>query len=458
MNRNQEYLERIYANNNRSIVAVYNSENVDYMGLIKDFSHGRTMSYFYARNASLGNQLLLWQRELGSKGCSFGAIEDPVDILKSLYANPSLKNNILVIENFERIIKEDSEFIRQIHDSFDYLKSSDNFIVILLSHDAPWLENKLISEIGDSAAFLSGILKLKPLSFYEIGTGFRNKMPFQELLFSYAVTGGEDGLLREFSPSRTFKDNICRLFLSRDGKFAHLASDIMDKSLREPTVYNTILSSMANEDTKLNDIHNRTGYSRSLISVYLRNLLSLEYIGKYYSYGNTGHGYSKKGIYFIKNPVLNFYFSFIYPNESSLMMMPADKFYDIFISSEIIAFADSAFRDVCYEWLVRKSLLGTLPIELEEDGRWLGKNGNKIDIVAQDNVGGTICCRCIIRGKPSEKDFNELSLSIKDAGLLGEKFYYYFFSLEGFDKTLIRLAQNEPEKIGLIDMEELVNG
>ena len=458
MNRNLEYLERIYTNNQRSIVAVYNSENVDYMGLIRDFTRKRAMSYFYARNASLGNQLLLWRKELSSKGCSFGVNNDLSDILKSLYANPSLKINILVIENFERIIKEDPAFISKLHESFDYLKTPENFMIVLLSHDAPWLENRLVDEIGDSAAFLSGILKLKPLSFYEALPGFRDKMSFHELLFSYAVTGGEDGLLREFNTGRTFKDNICRLFLSRNGKFAHLANDIMDKSLREPTIYNTILSSMANEYTKLNDIHLRTGYSRSLISVYLRNLLSLEYIGKYYSYGNTGHENSKKGIYFIKNPVLNFYFTFIYPNESSLMMMPADKFYDIFISSDIVSFAKTAFRDVCLEWLFRRSTLGILPIEINEEGRWLGKNGNMIDIVAQDNVGGTICCRCIINGKPSLTDYNELSSSMKAAGLSGDEFYYYFFSLEGFDKTLIRMAQNEPEKIGLIDMEELVNG
>ena len=43
MNRNLEYLERIYTNNQRSIVAVYNSENVDYMGLIRDFTRKRAI-------------------------------------------------------------------------------------------------------------------------------------------------------------------------------------------------------------------------------------------------------------------------------------------------------------------------------------------------------------------------------------------------------------------------------
>ena len=84
-------------------------------------------------------------------------------------------------------------------------------------------------------------------------------------------------------------------------------------------------------NNKLNDIYVHTEFSRAKISVYLKNLMSLDIVEKVASFDTPGTENTMKGIYRISNPYINFWYRFVYPHEAYLNLMDKDKFYEFIV-------------------------------------------------------------------------------------------------------------------------------
>ena len=76
-----------------------------------------------------------------------------------------------------------------------------------------------------------------------------------------------------------------------------MAQQVIASELRELSVYNTILSAIAQGHNKLNDLFLATGYSRAKISVYMKNLSHCDIVETVVSFETGGWDNAKKGIY-----------------------------------------------------------------------------------------------------------------------------------------------------------------
>ena len=191
------------------------------------------------------------------------------------------------------------------------------------------------------------------------------------------------------------------------------------------------------------------------IRIHICPLIHHDFAEKVYSFGNAGRENVMKGVYRIADPLLNFYFRFIFPNESSLLQMPADKFYDIFISAGIQSYANNYFRSVCREYILRLEERGLFPFEIEEEGEWIGKEGT-IDIIAQSEMGDTALGMCSFQKTLTHADLEKLEYCAKKARLEGD--VIYLFSTAGFDDWLLDAALKPGCKLKLIGIDELTNG
>lgn len=69
------------------------------------------------------------------------------------------------------------------------------------------------------------------------------------------------GYINHWNPKVDLKTNICRQILSRNGYMYNKAENIIGASLRELSVYDTILACIAGGCDKLNDLYLKTGFS-----------------------------------------------------------------------------------------------------------------------------------------------------------------------------------------------------
>ncbi len=448
------FLNRYYESGRSNILVIYGHRNVEQDSLLFKFIENRRNVFYTARSVSEREQIRLWSKELMEAGSKASEDLTYTDIFETSIGTSARHPVIFVVKNFEYIIKNSANFMKELVNFIEQNGKFRQILVLLVSSDVSWVENSMVATLGSLSANIAGFRKIKPLPFSEMRSYFKN-MPYRDAVLTYSVLGGQTMLWRYFDENLSFKENVCKNILDPGSFLYGEALRLTEYSLRETSVYHTILSEMASGVSKLNDLYHATGFSRAKISVYLKTLIHHDFAYKAYSFGNAGRENVMKGVYKIADPLIYFYFRFIFPNESSLLMMPADKFYDIFISAGIQNYANEFFKGICREYIFRLEERGLLPFEIGDEGEWIGKEGN-IDIIAQSDMGDTAIGICAWQRQITHEDLQKLEDCAKKARLEGD--LIYLFSTAGFDEWLVDASLKPGSKLRLIGIDELTNG
>ena len=448
------FFNRYYESGLSNILVIYGHRNIDHNTLISKFLENKRSVYYCARSASDKEQRYLWGKELREKGILSAEYPEYSEIFSACVSSAGKNPVVIVIRNFENIVKNSDEFIKELSELVTVSGRHRQILVLLVSHDINWVENVMVGSLGSFAGIIAGFRKIKPLSFAEMRKYFDN-MDYVDAVMTYSVLGGQTFLWKNFDTSLSFKENICKNMLNEGAFLSGEALRLTENNLRETAVYHTLLAEMARGVNKLNDLYHSTGFSRAKISVYLKTLIHHDFAYKAYSFGNAGRENVVKGVYKIADPLENFYFRFIYPNLSSLLQMSTDQFYDIFIAAGLKEYASECFKSICREYIDSCVEKEQFPFEIEEEGEWLGKEGN-IDYVAQSENGDTALAMCFFEKQATHADLEKLYSCANKAKLVGE--VIYLFSTIGFDAWLQDAAMRSSGRLKLIGIDELVNG
>lgn len=441
-----EYLEEYYKKGQSNILVVYGHGGVGKTSLCLKFANGKNVSYYLSRDCSTNEQLTLWNEEaelnISSDQLSF------TSCLNSLPFSGEGKR-LLIIDEFQNIVKNSDEFVSEL---VDFVKSAnEQYFVILCSSSISFVENSLVPKIGTVAMGISGFFKVPELKFFDVVNYFKNYSK-EQCMEVYSILGGMPSYWAKFSDKMSVEENIERVILSKDAPLRDEGLRVVAEELRELNVYCTLLNSMANGMTKLNDLHVHTGYSRAKISVYIKNMMEREIVEKVFSFDNASSLNAKKGVYRICNHYLAFYFKFIFRRRSKLELMGAKEFYDGFVSPGIDAFHNQNFKFVCQEYLDLMNSKNMLPIKYTKSGEWVGKSGD-IDIVTQNDDWDNLLCFCDWEKKIfTLDDFNACLNIAQDARLKPD--YVIIFGKNEFDAALTEKAKNS-NNIELVNIKSL---
>ncbi|MCL2052744.1 MAG: ArsR family transcriptional regulator [Lachnospiraceae bacterium] len=444
-----KYLNTYYERKGSQIIVMYGAKGVGKQAILADFLLGKPSYYFKARPASEREQLYQWGKELADRA-KMPKYPGFDDIFTAL-ANQEKSKKVLIIDDFQFIIKNSAAFIPGLVELIHGQWNKAQVLVILLSSQAGWVENCLVKRIGEQAYELSGFLKIKELDFYDIAS-FYPKFKLKAAVEAYAILGGNPGMWQYFDEGLTIEKNICQHILNPQA-FLHLnAERIVADELRETGIYNTILAAIAEGNHKLNDLYLHTGFSRAKISVYLKNLMELGLVEKVFSFSyETGKDHAGKGYYRISNHFVHFHFTYLYPHQSDVKRLTAKEFYSKHISPTFKSYVANYYKLACISKLERWNNNGKLPFKFTSCGEWAGKAGT-IDIVASDG-GKTLVGLCNWE-KPlmTHDDYEFLLFCAGKAGIVVD--YVYLFSIGHFDEKL-NLEAKVKQNIYLIGADDL---
>lgn len=450
-----KYLNTHYDHDNSQIMVVYGEKNVGKTALLFQFVKDKPHYYYCARTASMREQRYWWGKELEKEGISLSGYPAFKEIFNAVIFKPDLregnKKKVIIIDEFQYIVKAGTEFMKELISFVNHVQSTAQVMVILCSSSIGWVENSMITKIGESAYKLSGLLKIRELGF-EVMRDFFPGFSVRQSIEAYAILGGMPGLWKHFDDKKSIKENVCRYILNRDAFLHEEGQRIVARELREMGVYNTILASIASGHRKLNDLYLHTEFSRAKISVYLKNLMELELVEKVFSYDTEGKSNAQKGIYRISNHFVHFYFAYLYPNLSGLEQMPSGEFYDKYIEPAFKIYVAEYFKNVCRQHIEKWDKAGKLPFEIARLGEWVGKFGN-IDLIAQSENGKTIAGICNWDKPMMEyEDYEHLLFCLQKAKMDAD--YVYLFSISLFDEKLILEAEVK-QNLKLISLDEM---
>jgi AAA+ ATPase superfamily predicted ATPase len=241
--------------------------------------------------------------------------------------------------------------------------------------------------VMDSAAPLFGradeIMKIKPMQV----PYFQDALQCSDIeaIEEYSVWGG---VPRYWELRATEKD----LFSALKYHLFNSQGILYDEPLRlflddmRDTVHSfTILSLVASGCNRLSEIAGRLGKPATHLSAPLEKLLMLGYLEREVPFGES-YKNSKKSLYKIADPFLNFYFRYIVPNRSYIETEQIDTILDN-IKTHFAEYVSCEWEKLC-----RKAIpfIEINRIKFTPAARWWGKTkeGEKeIDVVAESTDG-----------------------------------------------------------------------
>lgn len=440
-----QYLQKFYEKDGSQFVVLYGRRGVGKTRLLREFTKNIPFFYFACRDASEREQQYQWGKELAGAGTVTEEFPAWQELFTGSLQSESLKQ-VFVLDEFQYLMKNGSGFMDELTAFVEGLAGTRELLIILLSSSISWVENDMVKKMGRAAHKLSGLLKVRPLGFFEMREAFPG-FSSEQAFGLYSVLGGNPGLWRYMSSDKSLRENISETILSSTGALSGEYRRILSEELRELSVYQTILSALAGGRQKLNDIYEYTGFSRAKISVYLKNLMELELIEKVFSYDTEGWEHVQKGVYRIRDHFLHFAFTYLYPNASRLEQLPAAVFYEKEIKPTFRRFMSAAFKEICREYVQREAGEGELPFTVSSMGEWAGKAGD-IDVIAQSEDGETLLAVCMCeQEKFSYADYEWLLFLAGQAKLRTD--HIWLFTDKGFEERLMAEAR-ERENLSLI--------
>ncbi|MCR5278072.1 MAG: ATP-binding protein [Lachnospiraceae bacterium] len=425
-------LATYYGRKNSQIVVLYGQKYMGKTALLQEFMADKPGFYYTCEPVSEREQRYRFGLFFASLGIKTLKIPEYSDIF-SCFAGKHSQKKVIVIDEFQNIIKTTPDFMDKLISFVHSSWNNQEFFIILCSSSVSFIENDMVSRIGEAAFELSGFIKLKELGFKELREHFY-LYTNDECAVVWAILGGIPGLWNMFDDKISVKDNIIRNILDKSGPLHNVAKDLVNAELREPNVYNTILASLSCGIRKLNDLHEHTEFSRAKISVYIKTLMEFEFVTKVFSMDTDGRDNAKKGVYDISHHFLDFYFTFVFNNSSFLDTHSPEEFYSMIVSPDLKTFTGKYFKDICMEYMRALNDRNRLPIKAERFGTWVGKQGT-IDIIATDSDGINIVGVCVY-DKPmvTYRDYEELLDLSSKAEVKPD--YVYLFSGSGFDEKI----------------------
>ena len=445
-----QYLEQMYRQEGNQLIVLYGRKENGGRELVQEFCKGKKSFYYYAPQVSPQAQRQRMQREI-EEHYQVAVPKDSYDDFFKRVKSGDGSKLVLVIDEFQHIWKKDAAFL----DSILKLKGKKLYpgpvLILLCSSSVFWAEQELPQALGAAAKKIDRVMKLEELRFLDLVRSFPN-YSVRESVEAYGVIGGVPDYIRGWEDGQGVRENICAHILSPQGFLYGKAEETIRSQLRELSVYNTILETLASGKHKLNDIYQATGFSRAKISVYLKNLMEFDVVEKVYSFETGGWQNAQKGLYQIKDTFINFWFKFVYPYLSDLHWMGPEEFYARHIAGGLEEYLKRYFVNVCMEYLELQELIGKLPLKIHKMGTWMGKKGH-IDIIAQNSVRENIICLC--NWSEPEMTFEmcqRLFQSMEQAKITAN--FYYLFSAKGFEEKLIKVVDND-KRILLVNMNRM---
>lgn len=443
-------LANYYAQPGSQLVVLYGRRDCRKEARIKEFIADKKCFYYRCRQVSAQEQLRMMGEEIGSQ-FQVKPQMNTYDAYFSSIESEDASKLVIVIDEAQFVLKRDEAFLKSILKLKAERLYQGHVFIILASSSIVWVEQELGCTFGEAAKKIDGMIKIGDCKFLEVVRAFPS-LPVSECIKIYGAIGGVPGYMQAWNPRISFKENICNLVLTEGGYLFDMAQRLISSELRELSVYNTILSAIAQGYNKLNDLFLYTGFSRAKISVYMKNLSHFDIVEKVVSFETGGWDNAKKGIYQIKDTFVNFWYKFVFPHLSNLYLLSATEFYDRYIAGGLDTYLNRYFRDVCMEYLYLLNQLGRVPFPIHKMGTWVGKTGN-IDIIAQSSDRRNIVCLCNW-DKPqlTMQMYEDMYETMQKAKIKSD--HFYLFSAKAFEPDLLQRAA-EDTRFELIDMNEL---
>lgn len=452
-----EDLKNQYASNHFELSVIYGRRRVGKTTLINKFLEDKEATgYFIGIESSLSYNLEMLSKAI-YQATNFPdnlpSFKNLTEAFTFLFEEAGDKRITFVIDEYPYLASAEASVSSELQAVIDKYRANSQLMLILCGSSMSFMENQVLGYKSPLYGRRTAQYKIKPFTYLE-SRNYLKTFNYEEAAILFAITGGVAEYLSFVDSELSLKDNIINLYLTPRGRLYEEPANLLQQELREPKIYNDVLSAIANGATRNNEIATKTGQSTGGLSHYLKSLLELGIIEKRTPIGEKE---GRKSIYVIVDGMYRFWHQLVRPNIQAIELRQAERVYQERVKEDLSDFMGFAFEQMAKEYLEALIQADKLPFFVQEYGVWWGNNPyerrqEEIDLVALGD-GEIILGECKWRNQLL--DIQVYKDLIRKARLFPqENKYFYLFSKTGFSKQLLNETKDN-QNIQLIDLETM---
>ena len=450
-------LNRRYDRGNFECIIVYGRRRVGKTALINEFCKGKPTVFFSALNASSQENLEALSKAIYEKehpGAESAPVYPSFDAAFAEITEKAKKERLVfVIDEYPYLAKAEKSVSSRLQHIIDHIWSSGRLFLILCGSSMSFMEYQVLGYESPLYGRRTGQLKVQALTYREM-TAFHPSLSDEQQALLYGVTGGIPHYINKLDVSDDMDEALKENLFNPSGYLYEEPENLLKQELREPAIYNSIITAVAGGASHSNEIATKVGIEAPVCAKYLKVLLDLGILMKQTPVTEKP---GKKSNYAIGDNFFRFWYRFVPQNTSAICAGRLGRIYDTVIKKYYPEYMGLIFEQMCRDYLFRYA--ENVPVALSEIGQWWGtdvkeKKEVQIDIVGTPAEGKEyLIGSCKYRNEPVGMDELELLRHYAEVFGKGSRYHFYIFSKSGFTRGLTEAA--ERKEVTLVTLAEL---
>lgn len=450
-------MNRRYEKGRFECIVIYGRRRVGKTSLINEFCKNKKTIYFSALSASsqenleaLSKAIFTCKNPDTSVTPTYQSYDDALEAITAMAQHQRL---VFVIDEYPYLAKAEKSFSSRLQHIIDHQWQNSQLYLILCGSSMSFMEYQVLGYESPLYGRRTAQFKIQALTYREM-TQFYPQLSLSDQALLYGITGGIPHYINKLDVEYNLDEALLENLFNPSSYLFEEPDNLLKQELREPAIYNSVISAVAGGASRLNEISTKIGLESGICTKYLKVLLELGILKKETPIMEK---LGKKTIYIIDDNFFRFWYRFVPRNMSIISAGRMDLVYEQAVKKHYPDYMGLVFEKICQEYLSRYAK--NLPILLGSVGQWWGTDSKtrkeiQIDIVGTPVEGNEyIIGSCKYRNEKIGIDELELIQNYASAFRKDGVFHYFIFSKGGFTSTLLE-AGNRGE-VTLLSLDDL---
>lgn len=352
-------LERAYGRPESAFLPIYGRRRVGKSELILEFMRDRPGIYFLGKKAPAGLQIREFLAEASAAlgqpllaEVSATGWTEALDLVLESAERSHLKGAklVLALDEFQWTVEASPELPSILQAGWDRKwKRSGRLLLILCGSYVGFMEREVLGRKSPLFGRRTEQILLRPFGYREAAE-FHPGYSTVDRAKTYFLCGGIPLYLRYFSDRVSVEANVAERILDEHAALYREPDFLLREELREVENYHGVLLAVALGDAEPRSMATRIGIPERSLHYYLHNLVELGYLRRGYPL-RDGRRIKRHVRYEVDDPLLRFWFRFVFPRTSQLLRGGARQ-----VLREHIRPALEGYFGLCFERLCREAL------------------------------------------------------------------------------------------------------
>ncbi|MDY0003957.1 MAG: ATP-binding protein [Polyangia bacterium] len=253
----------------------------------------------------------------------------------------------LLIDEFPYLVESAPALPTKLQAAWDASLQHGQVKLVLCGSSVAMMEQTLLDRGAPLHGRRTGQWKVEPFSPADVAAlhAAQGVAPrLVPVLEAFAVLGGVPLYAGQHYPKRPLEETIKVSILTKGEPLYEEVPFLLRQELREPRVYQAILSALAGGATSFGELSSKTGLERANLTRYLAQLDTLGLLRREVPVTEPKPHKSRKGIYRIADPFVGFWYRFVYPNLDRLELGDAGVVLDSVVKPALPHFISQAIE------------------------------------------------------------------------------------------------------------------